>query len=70
MQMSLSMLVFGTLAIFVTKIKVLPYHNYAKAKYKGLDMNYPCEETLVPTKEETDTVADKLKAMNCLVSLN
>ena len=54
----------------VVRMKVLPYHNYAKAKYKGLDMNYPCEETLVPTKEETDTVADKLKAMNCLVSLN
>ena len=36
----------------VTKVRVLPYHNYAGTKYKALDMentlpeNLPCEEDI------------------------
>ena len=53
-----------------TKIKVLPYHNYANAKYEGLGINNPCEKNLVPTKQEIDDIVAILKSMNCCVVTN
>ena len=34
-------------------VDVLPYHDMGKTKYKALGMEYPLENTRIPTKEET-----------------
>lgn len=39
----------------ITKVKVLPYHNYAKAKYESLNMKNTLPDTL-PTEDEIKTV--------------
>ncbi len=36
----------------VTKLSLLPYHGLGSSKYKAMGMNYPCEDTATPTKEE------------------
>ena len=44
----------------VTRIRVLPCHNYAGSKYLSLDMNNTLPSHL-PTQEDTDIVIRKLK---------
>ena len=44
----------------ITKIRVLPYHNYAGSKYKALDMSNTLPEIL-PSKDELKTARDLIK---------
>ena len=44
----------------ITKIRVLPYHNYAASKYRSLDM--PCDmPPRIPTAEELQKAQDTVK---------
>ena len=44
----------------ITKIRVLPYHNYAGSKYKALDMSNTLPEIL-PSEDELKTARDLIK---------
>ena len=48
----------------VTKVRVLPYHNFAGSKYKSLDMENTLPETL-PTSEEIKNAEDILEKKRC-----
>ena len=52
----------------VTKIRVLPYHNYAGSKYKALDMASTLPERL-PTEEEIRKAAETVKSITNFVVL-
>ena len=52
----------------ITKIRVLPYHNYAGSKYKALDIVNTLPERL-PTNEEIQRAAEKIKAITHFVVL-
>ena len=45
----------------LTKVRVLPYHNYAGSKYKSLDMENTLPEIL-PTDDEIKSAKDIIKA--------
>lgn len=45
----------------LTKVRVLPYHNYAGSKYKSLDMENTLPEIL-PTDEEIKSAKKKIKS--------
>lgn len=44
----------------LTKVRVLPYHNYAGSKYKSLDMENTLPEIL-PTDDEIESVKEKMR---------
>ena len=50
----------------ITKIRVLPYHNYAGSKYKALDMENTLPSKL-PTEEEVDMAKDLIKKITNFV---
>ena len=52
----------------ITKIRVLPYHNYAGSKYKALDIMNTLPERL-PTDEEIQKVAENIKNITNFVVL-
>ena len=54
----------------VEKMKVLPYHDYAKAKYLGLGLEYPGEQIPIPTKAQLEEVIHKLSAWNIKVYID
>ena len=47
----------------ITKVRILPYHNYANSKYKSLDMESTLPKTL-PTEEEIAKAILTLKTYN------
>ena len=52
----------------ITKIRVLPYHNYAGSKYKALDIVNTLPEKL-PTDEEIQRAAENIKNITNFVVL-
>ena len=52
----------------VTKIRILPYHNYAGSKYKALDIVNTLPERL-PTDEEIQKAAENIKVITNFVVL-
>ena len=46
----------------ITKIRVLPYHNYAGSKYKALDIENTLPERL-PSEEEIRTAVETIKSI-------
>ena len=50
----------------VTKLRILPYHNYANSKYKSLDMKNTLPPTL-PSEQEIENAVKKLKTYNLTV---
>ncbi|MGI6713528.1 MAG: glycyl-radical enzyme activating protein [Bacilli bacterium] len=42
----------------ITAVKVLPYHYYAKDKYRALGWPYPSQEIKIPTNEEISKARD------------
>ena len=50
----------------ITKIRVLPYHNYAGSKYEALDMENTLPSKL-PTEEEVDIAKDLIKKITNFV---
>ena len=52
----------------ITKIRILPYHNYARSKYKALDIANTLPERL-PSDEEIQKAAEKIKAITNFVIL-
>ena len=53
----------------ITKIRVLPYHNYAGSKYKALNLPNALPNRL-PTDEEIQRAAEKIKAITNFVVLS
>lgn len=51
----------------LTKVRILPYHNYASSKYKSLDMENTLPERL-PTQLEIQSVVEEFrkKGLNCV----
>jgi len=47
----------------VTKIKVLPYHNYSASKYNSLGLQYPLPNVPLPNDEEIDVAVSTLKLL-------
>ena len=45
----------------LTRVKLLPYHNYAQSKYEAFDMEYSAPEK-VPEKSEIETAVQILKS--------
>ena len=53
----------------ITKIRVLPYHNYAGSKYKALNINVTLPKRL-PTDEEIKQAAETIKKLTNFVVLS
>ena len=45
----------------VTGLKILPYHSYADRKYKLLNLAYPLPQVPLPSKEEIEQVAKRMR---------
>ena len=50
----------------LTKVRVLPYHNYAGSKYQSLGMENTLPETL-PTKEQLENAKAVIREKGILV---
>ena len=44
----------------ITKVKVLPYHNYARSKYESLGKENTLPQVHIPTDEELETAVNIL----------
>ena len=53
----------------ITKIRVLPYHNYAGSKYKALNLPNALPNRL-PTAEEIKIAAEKIKVITNFVVIS
>ena len=52
----------------LTKVRILPYHNFAGSKYEAVDMENTMGEILPPSQAMVDMAKDILKKMDILVA--
>lgn len=45
----------------VSKIELLPYHDFGKSKYDKLDEHYLCRDAQIPTREQLEKISDRFK---------